>query len=201
MFDAGIVIGTFGHEDWNMIGTVLMHETEEKFPEAKVVHVHHESSLGAARNEGASLVDSEWLIFLDADDRLGDGYVEAMSTGKRLLRQPATRGFYPDGTKDDEAVIIPERNFRRSNHLVIGTACSHALFDHVGGFDEELQALEDWDLWLRMWLEGAEWEPIPEAVYWVHVTDSSRNTQTAVHHDAYRKILKKYDKSMRKVRT
>ena len=193
MSGVGIVIGTFGSNEWYHQGQELLNKTEEQFPEAEVVVSHHPESLGIARNLGANAIDSEWLIFLDADDRLGPGYVRHMLTGTEMLRQPATRGFYVDGAVDDEAHVIPARNILRSNHLVIGTMCNHELFDEVGKFDEDLLALEDWDLWIRMWLAGAEYEAIPEAVYWVYVNDyESRNSPSGEHHRAYREISRRY---------
>lgn len=184
-----IVIATYGDYEWRRHGAELRDRTEDQ-QGVETIHFHG-TSLSQARNYGAAQTDAEWLVFLDADDRLEDGYVEAMNNGTEAMRQPATRGFYPSGEQDDEAVLIPERNLMQANFLVIGTMVNRSLFDEVGGF-RELPILEDWDLFIRMWLAGGEYEPIEDAVYWVYVRENSRNLQQNLHTRVYNEIKRTY---------
>lgn len=192
MKDVGIVVATYGEEAWMERGTTLAEDTAMQFPEAKVVPYHHWDSLAKARNTGADMLDTKWLIFLDADDHLGFDYVHHMIQGTEMLRQPATQGIYSDGSHDDMPHVIEAGHLLDRNHMVIGTMCNHDLFDQVGQFDPDLPALEDWDLWIRMWLKGANWEAIPEAVYWVGVNDDGRNSNRRAHNTAFQTIRKRY---------
>jgi len=171
--DVSIVVGTFGDLDvWGSIAERALASASIQTTPAEVVHSHADT-LKEARNHGAAIAKGEWLIFLDADDELDPKYVEAMLASEGDLRQPATLGVV-DGKEDDYPVVIPPRVLIDSNYLVIGTMCRKADFLAVGGFDD-FDMFEDWDLWLRMVLNGAVPVPCPEAIYRVHVSPNSRN--------------------------
>lgn len=182
----GVAIGTFGSDEWHQRGVDAYnrHSHLAKGAAAGVSHVHSDS-LADARNSAAKLLMQrgvDWLIFLDADDGLADGYIEAMLAGSGDLRQPSTLGVYEDWTTDEEPVLIqPKPDLLKGNHLVVGTMVRAELFLRVGGF-RELPVLEDWDLWIRCWLEGAEIGACPEAVYLVGVRVESRNTVSPSEH-------------------
>jgi glycosyltransferase involved in cell wall biosynthesis len=50
-------------------------------PQARVVRAHKRLSAGAARNLGLAAVESEFAVFLDADDELADGALAALLDG------------------------------------------------------------------------------------------------------------------------
>lgn len=184
-----IVIPTFGDLGvWAPLAERARVSAENQTVASEVLCVHGDT-LAQARNRGAARAAGEWLVFLDADDELDAGYVEAMRMGEADLRQPATLGVV-GGVEDDEAVVIPTRPLVDANFLVIGTMVPKDLFLHVGGFLEE-EVLEDWSLFLRCWLEGATIEAIPEAIYRVHVRPTSRNAG-ATHLRVYNEIRQRY---------
>lgn len=171
---ATIIIPTFGDlAVWDPLADRAELSAQSQTVSAEVLRVHGET-LADARNEGARRAMGDWLVFLDADDELDPGYVEAMLSGSAALRQPATLGIV-DGVEDDAPVVIPRKPLLEANWLPIGTMVSRELFLRVGGFLDE-PMLEDWALWLRCWLEGATIESIPDAVYRVHVRPASRNS-------------------------
>lgn len=148
----------------------------------------HEDSLARARNEAAAAAEGSHLVFLDADDELSPGYVEAMMAGVADIRKPSTLGVYEDGSTDEQPVMIPTRDIRTANHIVIGAMVNRDLFLASGGF-RDLPILEDWDLWRRLVLGGASVEEIPDAVYRVSVRAGSRNADHALHGRVYRQIV------------
>jgi glycosyltransferase involved in cell wall biosynthesis len=131
--------------------------------DSRVTLFREEPSRGvaAARNLGARHAAGGWLAFLDDDDlwaphKLASLLEAAGRTGARfayssvlivddrltpLLVDPAPP---PAGLLRRllEANAIPGGG---SNAIV-----EKALFDHVGGFDESLSFLADWDAWLRL---------------------------------------------------
>lgn len=169
-----VVVGTYGDfTHWGPLAEVAI-ESAWKAGASDVVS-YHGYSLADARNGGAQMTTAEWLVFLDADDTLDEGYVEGVLNGVGDLRQPKTIGVYPDGRVDSEAVLIPTKpTFRHGNWLVVGTAVRRHFFDLAGGWGEEA-LYEDWALWIRCWLAGAEIGTAPEAIYRVHVNPEGRN--------------------------
>lgn len=193
--DVSIVVGTFGSSLWHDLGVETLASLSSQTVKPKESFHIHSASLAEARNSGAELSTSKWLIFLDADDRLDDRYVEAMfeNDDESTLRQPATLGVYPDGSEDDEAVLIPERPLIQSNFLVIGTMCLRQDFIDVGGFDPDLPVLEDWDLWLRIYkYRNAIIGKRPNAIYRIGVNQNSRNQNSSLHGRYYQRIRRKY---------
>lgn len=176
-----VVIGTFGDRDkWGALAErrAAVSATRQSRPAEGVYHCHGDT-LHEARNQAAEWAAGEWLAFLDADDELDVGYVEAMAAATEQagpgdwLLQPATLGVV-DGHDDPFPVVIPPKPLIEGNYLIIGTLIRRDQFLRLGGF-REWPIYEDWDLMLRAWLDGAEVLTVPEAIYRVHVTPGSRN--------------------------
>lgn len=122
--------------------------------------VRSETRLGVsgARNLGISAATTPWIAFLDDDDVWAPGKVEGQLAvaGKADFVYTSLLAFdersgslrelpAPDPDGLDDALHV-------SN--VIGTPSSvmvrRSALSEVGGFDESLSVLADWDLWLRL---------------------------------------------------
>lgn len=170
----GVAVGTFGDHSWVDLArsrALASVERQSRQPD-QVVHVHA-ATLHEARNAAAAQLATEWVIFLDADDELDQRYVEAMLAGRGDLRQPATMGVHPDG-REETPVVIPPKPLMEGNYIVIGAMVRLEQFHRVGGF-LDWPAWEDWCLWVRCWMDGAEIAAVPEAVYRVYVAPRGRN--------------------------
>lgn len=161
-----IVIATYGDLAW---GTLAMKRafasTKDQWMDEVILDHYEDLSLGAARNAAAERTDCDWLCFLDADDELEEGYIEAMRDvlplDDRSILAPMVRSV--PGTKPP---IFPNRHVPITdlNHCVIGTLVPRSLFRAVGGFGEE-KIYEDWALWLRCLRAGATIQYVEGAVY------------------------------------
>lgn len=179
-----VVIGTYGEGMWQMLAE------SRAMPSARalgvqVVHVHADS-LQEARNRGLAEVETDWVTFLDADDELESGYLDAMRVGTADVRAPAVR--YVRGSHWQQPYVPQVAGHSHAcvadclmdgNWLVIGSAVLSELVRGVGGF-RDFAWSEDWDVWLRCHLAGATFEAIPAAVYRAYVRTHSRNR--APHH-------------------
>lgn len=174
MNDVTVIIPVYGDvERWGLLAErALASALNQSAPAADVV-VSVADTLQEARNRPASAAETEWLCFLDADDELDPRYLEAMLAGSGDLRQPATLGVV-EGREDPFPVVIPAKPLLDGNYIVIGALVRREIFERAGGFIE-LPAYEDWDLWIRCWLEGAVITTCPEAIYRVHVRPDGRN--------------------------
>lgn len=156
------------------------------------VVVHHGQDLACARNGGANLVSTDWLIFLDADDELDERYIEASLAGSGDIRQPSTLGIQGDQV-DDYPVLIPEAPLAERNYIVIGAMQWRDKFLQAGGF-ANYSALEDWELWQRLVLhQKAVVTPCPDAIYRVHVTPTGRNNSVQRHGECYMSIRRRHE--------
>ncbi len=174
MNDVTVIIPIFGDiERWGLLAQrALASARRQTVPAADVV-VSVADTLQDARNRPAFAAETEWLCFLDADDELDSRYLEEMLAGTGDLRQPATLGIV-DGREDAFPVVIPAKPLLDGNYIVVGALVRTEIFKTAGGFTE-LAAYEDWDLWIRCWLEGAVITTCPDAIYRVHVLPNSRN--------------------------
>jgi glycosyltransferase involved in cell wall biosynthesis len=114
----------------------------------------------AARNAGAAAADTPHLLFLDADDRLPAGALDALrppleADGALGFTYGRTHFFGDLGGELGLPAYDPYRLLHRS--LVSATSLlRREAFDAVGGFDPEVPGYEDWDLYLGLLEHG--WE-------------------------------------------
>lgn len=151
--------------------------------------------LAAVRNLGVRRARGDVLVFLDADTAPEPAFVreltrlpalapDCVTVGRR--RHADLRGVDIDRLADSAAErALPEpawltdayrhsddllRADDRSYRHVIGAviACSRAMFDATGGFDESFTAYggEDWEWTYRAWLQGAVLAHVPQAIAW-----------------------------------
>lgn len=109
----------------------------------------------SARNLGAAHARGEWLAMLDADDSWMAEKLERqlrLDTSERIgVIHCLANTSYPD--------VPPELTFEDlwdgRNWIVNSTALvRRAVFDAVGGFNEDRTLVEDYHLWLRIAHEG-----------------------------------------------
>lgn len=173
-----IVISTFGSDSWRELALQRAYPSAQSQAVDEII-LHHdaEASLAQTRNDAIRRAKGDLIIVLDGDDELEPGYVDAMRKCPGDIRCPRVR--YIDDSVVDPAFwptpqIIPRRDLFTGNFLVIGSAFRRAQFLRVGGF-EEYRAYEDWQLWLKMWIDGAQIFLCRDAVYRAHVSRSGRN--------------------------
>ena len=154
------------------------------------VHYVYQPNRGlpAARNAGARAASCEWVAFLDCDDWWLPNKMERQ---RELLRaNPDAILLYADQWECDPAgamtyssAIPPARlwpQLRTRNGMSSSVVMMRrdALFA-VGGYNQSLNACEDWDLYTRLYPCGRfAYQPEPLAVYRVAPgtmsTDSDR---------------------------
>lgn len=134
------------------------------------IHYHRlaqRSGASSARNAGASLARGEILMFLDDDDVWEPRKVEtqlslfathpeaaAVYTGM-LAVDDMNGGKVLHASRDHlSGKTWPQILFRNFVGPTSAVAMRAQLFHDVGGFDEQLLALQDYDLWLRLSMAG-----------------------------------------------
>jgi glycosyltransferase involved in cell wall biosynthesis len=152
----------------------------------------------SARNEAFKHSSGEYILPLDSDDMILDGYIKTcvniLTTNKNVSP------VYCDTHHVGQMQGVEQRPEWSKERLVQGpfiVNCSmfhRESFEKVGGYDETLNGWEDYDMWLRMMKEGYIGKRIPKPlfVYFHHEkdgtvsTNANKNTQ-----ELYLKIISK----------
>ncbi len=133
-----------------------------------------------ARNVGAGVARGEMLMFVDADDEIADGYVEAMA--RALAEHPLVTSRVDSVTLNPEWVreahgppwqadgVAVFFGFMPGTGVNIGVR--RALFERVGGFPEAFSGSQDIVFAWRAQLAGAALHFVPDAVYRYRYRDS-----------------------------
>ncbi|MCO5285903.1 MAG: glycosyltransferase [Chitinophagaceae bacterium] len=118
--------------------------------------VHKENGgLASARNAGISIAKGKYLLFLDADNLLTDGYLKK---GVEVLdNHPEIDIVYGEseviGSGKERLFTKPFDLQTLMSYNYIDACClvRKRLFDDLGGFDENMKIMgyEDWEMWLR----------------------------------------------------
>jgi glycosyltransferase involved in cell wall biosynthesis len=174
-----VVIGWYGTVDpWR----VLAERAAKSVPPPHPVHIAHGDTLHEARNLGLKYAQTEFVIFLDADDELSPDYVDVLMSGAADVRVPSVSYIQPSGVPSAPAVPKVFGHVHEceapclalGNYIVIGAMMRTEKVRAVGGF-HDWPVYEDWDLFARMWQAGATFETISKAVYHEHSRVGSRN--------------------------
>lgn len=169
MSSVTFIVATFGDDEWIELGTACMKDvvaTNQHWDAVGLREHGPDLTLAEVRNMAASRVYTDWLCFVDADDRLAPGYADAMIEQASLYEDSGERVLLaPFVSYDGREPVIPNRGrWPVLNECVIGTLVRRDLFTEVGGF-HEWDSLEDYDLWLRCVAAGARIVHVAGAVY------------------------------------
>lgn len=142
-------------------------------PQLKIIRADERRGAAHARNRGARAALSEYLAFCDADDAVGEGYLQTVFEAltrhefiacryefKKLNHRWISRLSGAQETDLDRGLMGP---FAYAGGGSI--AVRKSVHDSVGGFDEDnFQILQDTDYCIRLQRSGVPLHFVPEAV-------------------------------------
>ena len=175
-----ILIATYGEDSWEQMALTRALPSVRDFSCEILVGHDPEGTCASSRNGLAERATGEWLCFLDADDELAPGFLDAMARaleqdvgGSCVLLTPAVQQVH--GRSRRPPFFFPESSFETGNWIIIGTLVQSDLFLGVGGFEEFPHGLEDWQLWAKCVRAGARIVKVPDAVYIAHYNRQSKH--------------------------
>lgn len=166
--------------------SVSYEEVLNLFPreQFEYVKVPVASGANAARNLGISKSTSDIIAFLDDDDVWDESYLEqhikahddgadAVTCGYRFLETPEKIHINP-------TQVITTDVIKKGNKFcgMSGVTCNATLAKKLM-FDEELKNSQDWDFFVRITLENAEFRNIAKDVYFYRRGHNSISTEVA----------------------
>ncbi|MEQ8972795.1 MAG: glycosyltransferase [Coleofasciculus sp. C1-SOL-03] len=145
------------------------------------------AGLAASRNRGISQATGTYISFIDADDLWTADKLEAQIKALEANPQAGVAYSWTDWIDESGQFLRPGghiiangnvydklllRDFIEggSNVLVLAKA-----FAEVGGFDESLNAVEDWEMWLRL-AARYEFVCVPSAQILYRISPNSMST-------------------------
>ena len=126
-----------------------------------------------ARMVGASVAKGKYLLFLDSDDLIDPTYIEKcldMAENGYDIVYSKARFF---GRKKGK-LYLPEYqllDFLCSNCIYVSALIRKDLFDEVGGFDENIMQMEDWECFINLIKHGAKVYRISEELFFYRKRD------------------------------
>lgn len=153
----------------------------------------------AARNRGWQASSSEWVAFLDDDDRFTADKAAALHAAIRS--DPDADVFYHQAwirmVNEDIGYRSAPKDLRDSadpyGELLVGNCVGgtsmvtvrRSALAAVGGFDEDLASMQDYDLWIRLAQHGCRFHLIGEVLTnYAYVTGSGQVSTNVDRHFA-----------------
>ena len=129
--------------------------------DVRLLRIDHTGRPGAVRNAGAAAAAGDYLAFLDSDDLWMPGKLDAQMALLPGGDRPPIVHCRERWVRDGRTVSQAGQRHRRDGRIfadsvrkcVIGPSTvlmRRAVMEEVGGFREDLQVAEDYELWLRV---------------------------------------------------
>lgn len=133
---------------------LILHNYGTYIDSEKIKFLKLDKNMGAstARNHGLLHASYDWIAYVDSDNKISKDFLRIFSDYIRLY--PEKKTFYCQFEYEKEKIIIGKsfnyEQLMKANFIDIGTFVHHVdIFKELGGFDENLNRLVDWDLILR----------------------------------------------------
>lgn len=143
-------------------------------PRLRLVSAPDRAGAAHARNRGAQEAEGDLLVFCDADDVVGEGWLKAivlaLSTHKFVASRHETARLNPAWLSQarrnlQSESLIPYRHPPFLSHAGgAGLGVHRAVHESIGGFDEDWPKLQDTDYCWRMQLSGVPLHFVSDAV-------------------------------------
>ncbi len=140
-----------------------------QYPQVSVITQRNSGQPAIARNNGITAAKGDYILCLDADDRISPEFIE--NTVCCLEQNPEAAIAYPDQQNFGDRTDFephPEYSFRnlvRFNFIPPASLFRRKAWEAVGGFATNVIGYEDWDFWVSCAEKGYTGRHVPEAVW------------------------------------
>jgi glycosyltransferase involved in cell wall biosynthesis len=137
---------------------------------ARDIQIIHQENKGvcAARNKGIHKSDGEYVLCLDADDKLDPTCIERCFEQMRIadIVCPGQQEFDKGRNYYRFAPPFTPEAFLKQNRIHCASLFRKRLWTQTGGYDESMRdGYEDWEFWIRCMKLGARVAVIDEPLF------------------------------------
>lgn len=156
-----------------------------ELPNTKVFHTVN-MGVSAARNRGIEEAHGDYILPLDADDKIGPDYlmrsVDVLESRSEVAIVYGERVLFGERAGVDP---LPDYNARAlliDNCIYPAALFRKADWKKVGGYSEKMvYGWEDWDFWISLSELNKKVVKIPEILFYYRVRSSSRDHSIRFH--------------------
>ena len=140
-----------------------------------VIRVLEQENMGLseARNSGIREAKAPWILCVDSDDKLAEGFLVAATAAIDETPQISALGgmLREFGARDsDWRYTLFKGSLSFSNSLPASVVFRRSLWEAVGGYDPSNPwGLEDWHFWLKSMVFGWLPRPLSKPQYWYRI--------------------------------
>jgi len=162
-----------------------------KYPVKIIIQPNY--GLSAARNTGIRAAKTEYILPLDADDKIAPNMVEKCLQVNADIVGVGQQEF---GDRNGKTLFHSHPTvemFRQANQINCCSLFKKQMWQKLGGYDENMkEGYEDWDFWYRATKAGYTVKTIQEYLFYYRKHGTSMvDRATAKHHKLHQYILTK----------
>lgn len=157
----------------------IMREYEQQEPRIRVVNNERNLKLPASLNRGFAEAKGRYLTWTSHDNRMAPTMVEEMvaylDSHPEIGLVTANYSAFSLSTGEylyDVSMPEPQRNLPRFNTICYAFMYRREVMETVGGYDEHLFLIEDYEYWVRIWL-NFKIGKIDQVLYYTGVGDTT----------------------------
>lgn len=164
-----IIIPCFG-EYWRFLSEALESIKNQTSSDYEVI-IDGTPSVSQARNNGVKRAKGEYILLLDADDKIAPNYISTILERKADILMVGYQEFGESFAMGNLCTEYTPERAKNEDLFIIGACFKKELFV---GFNEMKR--EDRDFWHRMLLNGAKVDKIDEIMYFYGKHGKSRSS-------------------------
>lgn len=181
--DFEIIIVDDGSDNENSLNILKNYEK----PKTRIIRINN-SGPAIARNVGIKSAKGDYILPLDADDKIGPEYLEKsceiLDKNKDIGIVYCKAKFFGEMSGEWNLSEYKFPDILLANTIFCSAFFRKSDWQDVNGYKREMEfSIEDWEFWLSLIEKGLKVYRVPDYLFFYRIKDSSRNIDSAPKQD------------------